>query len=278
MHRDSIKFYPSILEAANLVILYLFIQAIVDFPIALWDYFHGTEYLYDSVKKIILGIGSIVFIWLYSYIKAHSQWKDLFPAKKFNLLLFIPVILFLVSAQTFLGEINQKIIEILPPPIWFNELFAMAFENKFGFWGTIVKVAIIAPFVEESIFRGIIMHGFMRNYPAFIAIFVSALFFALFHLNPWQFSAAFLLGLLLGTIMVITKNIFACMAVHSINNLFVLISIKYWSEIGQSVFYLMPKEDLYYLSYLVFVFSIVLIAIFAISGEKSGSLRNASGR
>ncbi|MBK5203488.1 MAG: CPBP family intramembrane metalloprotease [Prolixibacteraceae bacterium] len=265
MRRNSTKYYPSILEAANLVILYIFIQTIIDFPLALWDYFHGTEYLYDPVKKIILGIGSIAFIWIYSYIKAHSQWKDLFPFKRFNLLIFIPSILFLVSAQTFLDGINQKIIEILPPPAWFNELFAMVFDNKLGFWGTFMKVVIIAPFVEESIFRGIIMHGFMRNYPAFIAVFVSALFFALFHLNPWQFSATFLLGLLLGTIMIITRNIFACMAVHSINNFIVLISIKYWSEIEQSVFYLMPKKDLYYLSYLIFSFSIVLITLFAVS-------------
>jgi len=265
MRRNPTKYYPSILEAANLIILYIFIQTIIDFPLALWDYFHGTEYLYAPVKKIILGISSIAFIWIYSYIKAHSQWKDLFPFKKFNLLIFIPAILFLISTQIFLDGINQKIIEILPPPKWFNELFAMVFENKFGFWGTFIKVVIIAPFVEESIFRGIIMHGFMRNYPAFIAIFISALFFALFHLNPWQFSATFLLGLLLGTIMVITRNIFACMAVHSINNLLVLISIKYWSEIGQSAFYLMPKKDLYYSSYLVFAFSIVLIALFAVS-------------
>jgi len=271
MRKNSTKYYPSILEAANLVILYIFLQTIIDFPLALWDYFHGTEYLYAPVKKIILGIGSIIFIWLYSYMKANSQWKKLFPVKRFNLLIFIPVILFLTSAQTFLGGINQKIIEILPPPPWFNELFAMAFENKFGFWGTLMKVVIIAPFVEESIFRGIIMHGFMRNYPAVIAVFISALFFALFHLNPWQFSATFLLGLLLGTIMVITRNIFACIAVHAINNFLVLISIKYWSEIGQSAFYLMPKKDLYYLSYLVFAFSIVLIALFAVS-KKSDML------
>ena len=271
MRKNSTKYYPSILEAANLVILYIFLQTIIDFPLALWDYFHGTEYLYAPVKKIILGIGSIIFIWLYSYMKANSQWKKLFPVKRFNLLIFIPVILFLTSAQTFLGGINQKIIEILPPPPWFNELFAMAFENKFGFWGTLMKVVIIAPFVEESIFRGIIMHGFMRNYPAVIAVFISALFFALFHLNPWQFSATFLLGLLLGNIMVITRNIFACIAVHAINNFLVLISIKYWSEIRQSAFYLMPKKDSYCLSYLVFAFSIVLIALFAVS-KKSDML------
>jgi len=269
MRRNSNKFYPSILEAANLIILYIFIQTIVDFPLALWDYFHGTEYLYAPVKKISLGICSIVFIWLYSYIKSHSQWKNLFPVKKFNLLIFIPVILFLASAQIFLDEINQKIIEILPPPPWFNELFAMVFENKFGFWGTFIKVVIIAPFVEESIFRGIIMHGFMRNYPAVIAVFVSALFFALFHLNPWQFSATFLLGLLLGTIMVITRNIFACMAGHAINNFLVLISIKYWSEIEQSAFYLMPKDKLYHLSYMGFTFSIVLIALFAVTKKST---------
>ena len=263
MNPDHKKYYPTILGAAHLVILYLFIQTIVDFPLAIWDYYHGTEYLYHPVKKIALSLGSILFILFFAYRKAKTTLSELFPVRRFNLLIFIPMITFLAAAHVFLGEINLWVDKMIPPPPWFWELFNKVFESDFGIYGAFLKVVIIAPVVEELIFRGVIMHGLMRNYPKLIAIFVSALFFALFHLNPWQFPATFLLGLLLGWVMVITRNIFACIIGHSINNLLVLLSIEYWQEINEFAFFLTEKETQLKTSYLVAGISIVLIGLIA---------------
>ena len=263
MNPDHKKYYPTILGAAHLVILYLFIQTVVDFPLAIWDYYHGTEYLYHPVKKIALSLGSILFILFFAYRKAKTTLSELFPVRRFNLLIFIPMITFLAAAHVFLGEINLWVDKMIPPPPWFWELFNKVFESDFGIYGAFLKVVIIAPVVEELIFRGVIMHGLMRNYPKLIAIFVSALFFALFHLNPWQFPATFLLGLLLGWVMVITRNIFACIIGHSINNLLVLLSIEYWQEINEFAFFLTEKETQLKTSYLVAGISIVLIGLIA---------------
>lgn len=268
MRTDQPTYYPTILGAAHLVILYIFIQTVVDFPLAVWDYYHGTEYLGNPIKKIVLSLGSILFILYFAYRKAKTTVNQLFPAKRFNPLIFIPILTFLAAAHVFLGEINQKVDELIPPPPWFWELFERIFQNDYGFLGAFLKVAVIAPIVEELIFRGVIMHGFMRNYPKVIAIFVSALFFALFHLNPWQFPATFLLGLLLGWLMVITRNIFACIIGHSINNLLVLLSIEYWEELSQFSFYLLEKTDQLQISYLVAGFSVVLIALLALFSTK----------
>ncbi len=268
MDQEKLKYYPTILSAAHLVILYIFIQTLVDFPLAIWDYYHGTGYLYNPMKKIVTGVGSISFILYFAYRKANTRLTDLFPVKKFNPLLFIPMILFLASAHVFLDEINKAVDHVMPPPPWFWELFNKIFENDYGFYGAFMKVVIIAPVIEESIFRGIIMHGFMRNYPKIVAILISALFFALFHLNPWQFPATFLLGLLLGWVMVITRNIFACIAGHALNNLMVLLSIEYWQKINEFSFYLLDRKEQLRISYLVFAFSVVLIGLVAISGKK----------
>lgn len=268
MNSTNDRYYPTILGAAHLVILYIFIQTIVDFPLAVWDYYHGTEYLYHPVKKIVLSLGSILFILYFAYRKAHTQLKNLFPLKRFNPLIFLPMITFLAAAHVFLGEINRIIDQVIPPPPWFWELFDKIFENDYGFIGAVMKVAVVAPIVEELIFRGVIMHGFMRNYPKIIAIFVSALFFALFHLNPWQFPATFLLGLLLGWVMVITRNIFACIIGHSINNLLVLLSLEYWEEITQFSFFLLEKEEQLQISYLIAGISVVLIGLIATVSRK----------
>lgn len=268
MNQERSKSYPTILGAAHLVILYIFIQTVIDFPLAVWDYYHGTEFLYHPVKKIVLGVGSVVFILAFGYRKAQTSLKELFPVKWFNPLIFIPIVLFLLSAHVYLNEINQAIDRIIPAPPWFWEMFDRIFEHDYGIWGAFMKVVIIAPIIEELIFRGIIMHGFMRNYPNVIAILISALFFALFHLNPWQFPATFLLGILLGWTMVITRNIFVCIAGHAINNLLVLLSIEYWEKISTFSFFLLEKDEQLQISYFVAALSVVLLGIFTVRKRK----------
>lgn len=234
MNSTQIKSYPTILDAVHLIVLYIFIQSIVDFPLALLDYYNGTHYLDNPVKKISLGIGSVAFIFWFAWRKAGVPLKELFPVKKFNVLLLIPILVFLWAAQQLIGEINFQLEKVLPPPAWFIELFTRIFDNDYGVYGAILKVVIIAPIIEELIFRGIIMHGLIRNYSPFTAVSVSALMFALFHLNPWQFPATFILGILLGILMYRTRNIILCILGHAINNGLVLFSIYYFDKIQKA--------------------------------------------
>ncbi|WP_372776005.1 lysostaphin resistance A-like protein [Mangrovibacterium sp.] len=268
MNNEQKRFYPTFLGAAHLVVLYLFIQTIVDFPLAIWDYYHGTEFLYNPLKKIILSVGSISFILYFGYRKAGTSLNKLFPMKWFNPLVFAPIILFLMSAHIFLEDVNRWVDKLLPAPPWFWELFDKIFDNDFGLWGAFLKVVVVAPIIEELIFRGIIMHGLMRNYSNIVAIFFSGLLFGLFHLNPWQFPATFILGCLLGWIMIITRNIWACILGHAINNLLVLLSIEYYIEISEFSFFLLERKEQLHLSYLTAALSIILIGLFATFNRK----------
>jgi len=257
------KYYPTIVGAIHLVVLYTFIQTIVDFPLALFDYYNGTDYLYNPFKKIIVGVGSPVFIFYYAYRKAGVKLNELFPAKSFNVLILIPVLVFLWAAQNLIGEVNIALDKVLPPPAWFWELFNKIFESDYGIYGAILKVAIMAPIVEELIFRGVIMHGLMRNYSKFTAVFVSALMFALFHLNPWQFPATFILGLLLGLLMVRTRNIYLCILGHAINNGLVLVSIQFSNELQNTSFFQSSKSSQIVISTLIAAVALVFIFIFS---------------
>jgi membrane protease YdiL (CAAX protease family) len=254
------------MSAIHLVVLYTFIQALVDFPLALIDYYNGTDYLYNPFKKIVLGLGSTIFIFYYAYKRAKVPLKELFPSKSFNVLILVPVLLFFWAAQNIIGEVNAAFDKILPPPAWFWELFNKVFESDFGIYGAILKVVIMAPIVEEMIFRGVIMHGLMRNYSSFTAVFVSALMFALFHLNPWQFPATFVLGILLGILMVRTRNIYLCIAGHAINNGLVMISIRYWNELQKTTFFQGSKSSQLLIS--AFIAAIALVFILLLSSGR----------
>ncbi|HYQ58582.1 MAG TPA: type II CAAX endopeptidase family protein [Draconibacterium sp.] len=253
------KYYPTILQGIHLVILYIFIQTVVDFPLAVLDYYKGTEYLYNPVKKVVLGVGSVVFILIYGVRKTKLPVFEIFPLKLFNPLVILPMVTFIWGAQNILEDVNAWVAKILPAPPWFWELFNRVFEGDYGFTGAFMKVAVVAPIVEELIFRGLVFNGFRRNYNGFVAVFMSALLFSLFHLNPWQMPATFVLGLLLGWLMLRTNNIVVAIIGHSINNAMVLLTVNYWEPIHEHSIYLMEHNNFLLLSAFVAALSLILI-------------------
>ncbi len=253
------KYYPTILQAIHLLILYLFIQTLVDFPLALIDYYNGTDYLYHPIKKVVLGVGSTLFILLYGFRKSKAPLKKVFPVRFFNPLILVFLVTFFWGLHNLIEQVNIAIEKLIPAPPWFWELFSGIFESDFGWWGAFMKVAVVAPVVEELIFRGLILQGFKRNYNNFTAVFVSAILFSLFHLNPWQMPATFVLGLLLGWLMIRTNSLILAILGHSINNLLVLLTVTFWQQINTHAIFLMEKEEKLLLSGMVAIFSLILI-------------------
>lgn len=261
MSQTLIRQYPTIIQAIHLIILYIFIETVVNFPLAIIDYMKGTEYLYHPVKKIILGYGSIIFILWYGFRNTRNPLKEVFPLKRFNVLIVILLFIFFVGAHQLLNVVNTWIDKVIPPPMWFWEMFNKVFENQYGFWGTFLKVVIIAPITEELIFRGVIMHGLMRNYSKFTAIFFSGLLFALFHLNPWQFPATFVLGVLLGWLMIYTRNIGLSITGHAINNFLALMSMHFDKELNAAVYEKYDAATLNIAAAVMIIVSLILIGI-----------------
>lgn len=279
MNEQRQRYYPTVLQAIHLIILYIFIQTVVDFPLALIDYFKDTEYLYHPVKKIVLGVGSTVFILAYGFFRSKARLLEVFPVKLFNPLILVPIITFLWAGQILLEIPNGLLDKYLPAPPWFWELFSKIFDGDFGMLGAFLKVVVVAPVVEELIFRGLILHGLRKNYHAFTAVFFSALLFALFHLNPWQFPATFVLGLLLGWIVIRTNSLILAILGHAINNGLVLITITYWEKMEYHAFYLLEKKEQYLIAALVVSLSIVFIWLFSSSVFKfriNKSVKNLS--
>ena len=83
----------------------------------------------------------------------------------------------------------------------------------------VLVLTIIAPIIEEIVFRKkIIDHTIM--YGEKVSIIFSALSFALFHMNLFQFFYAFGLGLIFGYIYAKTRNIKYSMIIHVVINFF----------------------------------------------------------
>ena len=83
---------------------------------------------------------------------------------------------------------------------------------------TFFTIVIFAPLLEELLFRGILLEGFLKHMRPGVAIFWSALFFGGIHMIPAQAASAFIAGLFIGWLYWRTRSLWSCMLVHFINN------------------------------------------------------------
>lgn len=72
--------------------------------------------------------------------------------------------------------------------------------------------------MEEFLFRGVILRSYLNQYSKTKSIFISALLFSLFHLNPWQLIGAFFGGIILGLIFIKYRSLTSCILAHSCFN------------------------------------------------------------
>ncbi|CAJ0718966.1 hypothetical protein LMG6871_02642 [Ralstonia edaphis] len=133
-----------------------------------------------------------------------------------TLALFAPPILLLMPGLLVLGSLLQLLLLQLYP---MNASALEAWQKMLtGGLGSIVLVCMIAPIVEEMLFRGVILRSFLQQYPPGVAIVHSAAVFGLAHMNVYQFVLAFLLGLLLGKLYERTRSLLPGMLVHGFYN------------------------------------------------------------
>ena len=93
-------------------------------------------------------------------------------------------------------------------------------EGNYELWNfflQVFEVAILPAFCEEFLHRGIVLQG-IKHMGFKKAIVVSSLLFGLLHFNINQTAYAFVIGLLLGFVAVVSKNIYPAMVIHFMNN------------------------------------------------------------
>lgn len=100
-------------------------------------------------------------------------------------------------------------------PDWLKSDFTALSHSVLG----IFCIALLAPWVEELLFRGVILQRLNRGRKSpWRGIVISALVFGLIHVNPAQVFFAFLMGLVLGWITVQTHSLVPAIVGHVLNN------------------------------------------------------------
>jgi len=224
------KHFPNVWFALLILVLLVALQIVI----AVVAYKLGYVYKSGDPKAIglitVLSCG-IMFALLMGY-------KRLSYAELFNpssnsfisiiVVLFIPLLLTMGSAVFWIAELTQLIMSFAP----LEENEVAVFERMLdGGFVSVMTVCVIAPVIEEMLFRGIFLRSFLVNYSPNKAIYLSALLFALFHMNLFQIPTAFIIGCIFGWLYVRTRSLWPCILGHALYNTCVVVI---WSSMDKS--------------------------------------------
>lgn len=104
---------------------------------------------------------------------------------------------------------------LVPLSAWEQQAFeAMSVDTP----GAPLMTCLLAPVLEEMLFRGVILRAFLQRYPRGIAIAHSAGVFGLAHMNLYQFVVGLTIGLVTGWLYERTRSLWPCIALHAAYN------------------------------------------------------------
>ena len=196
-----------------------------------WDYIASDEFVKYLVILSLLGTlaleGAILFVvWRFSVAKYRCGWEVL-GFRYFNLRNALTFILVVLGAGVLINYLYSVVVTLIgaeslePAPLPFDydpggaSLALLAFISL-----------IVAPFVEETFFRGFIFTGIGKRFGYAWGAVLSALLFALAHVQLAALVPIFFLGLLLAWLYARTGSLWTCIITHfTYNSIALLIMI-----------------------------------------------------
>ena len=165
-----------------------------------------TTYTTSVIAMILSGIAMIWHLIHFKYVKFNLKSFGEVSGKTIGL--SIPLI---VAGMLFINLCS----EFIGLPDLMQDTFRAMSRNVFG----IISIAIMAPLVEELLFRGAIQ-GYMlrKGMKPLNAILIASAIFGIVHMNPIQIPFAFAIGLIFGWLYYRTGSVVPGIIGHFINN------------------------------------------------------------
>ena len=169
-----------------------------------------------EAEMLAVLLGTALVLWLLQRVK-RLRWGELLHPSPHAvtgtlLLLALPLLALLPALLLSMSLLVDTVVWLVPQARDGQEMFARLLA---GGPAVLLAAAVLAPLLEELLFRGIVLRSFLRQYPRGRAIGLSALLFGLAHLNLVQFVVGTLLGLLLGWLYERTRSVWPGVLLHA---------------------------------------------------------------
>ena len=222
------KIYPTIKNAVLLCLLFLGIQLgmSIVFGLLMYYVFSPDSSLLSVICDLLVYLLSFgLIIWI-GFRKTKRSFNEVFKFKNVSADLWVSAVVLAVGSVIVISELDNLFNYVLPMPEFFQNIFSSMMADK-PLAMAIIYIGIAPAFMEEFLFRGLILDGFAANYSKRKAIIISALLFGIIHLNPWQFFTGFLFGIVLAWVCIETKSILLCVFLHFFNNTLYTLVVRF---------------------------------------------------
>ena len=222
--------FPSAWQALLLIALLIGLEWIVVIVAVDTGLLSGVGALDASAFITVVGNG-ILFCGLMAY--KNIGYRTLFHPARYSVaalmtLVTLPILLLVPGLVLLAGWANLIVMAVFPMrPDDIAQYEALMAP---GFISTLFA-CLGAPVLEEMLFRGVILRGFVRRYPRDFSIFWSAALFAIAHLNLYQVATALALGIVAGWLYERCRSLWPCILLHAAYNTFV--TYVYYVSSGQ---------------------------------------------
>src|SRR6056297_3388578 len=253
-------YYPTIPQGFGIVLLFIMLSMLTGLLISL-GHLSGEAGLIDFMEMLgyMLAAGGTLLLIIRVKTLVYNDKPALRHEQAPNSTYMMSIVLTLLGILAI-----DPLTNLIPMPEGIKELFEQMFSKTVPAFFTAV---IFAPVLEEMIFRGIVLEGFLKNYSPVKAIIWTNVLFGLAHLNPWQFVGAFLMGILISWVYYKTRNLVLPVLMHLLNNLlsflFLYLSDVSFAEATLRDFFASPL--VYYT--LVGISAVLLIVFFSYSAR-----------
>lgn len=215
--------YPSIRQAIWLLVLISFLVIELSISVGILDGIVDFSFGEHPATLAIVNLIAIGLLLMWGLKKAKASFKEVFSFVPMRMSLFLPMSLTIIGVGILLSELDNLLRTVLPMPAVIADFYMNLFLGQKSLWGSFVLVVVVAPLTEELLFRGLILRGFLSRYTMRKAVLASAILFGIFHLNPWQFLGAAIMGVLFAWLFVRTRSLLPCFFGHALNNALPLI-------------------------------------------------------
>ncbi len=184
----------------------------------------GISDIERAALAVVLGYGCVLTVVMHVKGLSYSSLFHSSVSSNAATLLLLPAIALTIPVQMLANSAMFDALQWLSPLSAAEQAIFSLFAS--GSLAILVMTCVLAPVLEEMLFRGIILRSFLKQFGRWPAIFGSAFLFGVAHMNMYQFMCALLIGwalpiagLALGWLYERTRSLIPCIALHAMFNI-----------------------------------------------------------
>lgn len=214
--------YPNLRQSVWLVVLFFLFSLLVGLPFGILGAILDRSLLKSPYVIQLMILAGFILTVIYAYRRTDRTWSDILLLKPVSWRLYLPLGVCIAGIAIVGSDLGNLFRQLIQVPENVQNPFGGTARRETPYAFTFYAMVVQAPLAKEVLFRGVILGGLLAHRTPGRAIVWSALLFAVLHLNPWQYPAALILGLVLALWVVQTGSLLPAIVGHALNNFLIV--------------------------------------------------------